>query len=715
MKGKGKVKTEKLKSVKKKLESDFNKGRTSKRKHILMLLFGSIKAKLVLSFFVPVVLIIILGIAAYINASRSIVTTFKDSAISMINSTGNYYGVIMQAVEDKALQLYNDYDAEQYFNGILQSDMLEEANALIRLKTTVSQMALADKYIKNIAMFTQYGDPVTSTGSFRDRNFYETFSATEEGAAVTASAKNGIWYGNHAYIDDQLGINMDEYALCYSKLYYGLLRKPIGYIQLDIKSEIIMDSLNALELPAGSKVVLISPDGKETTAAGVSQETLFADKSFYKDAVAGEQTEGNIFVDYEGIRHLFIFSKIRDTGVMLGALVPYSALADKADSIKYLTIVIVLIAAVIAGFIGISVATGMGNAMKSIISALHKAADGDLTVMVKTGRKDEFRVLSDSINHMISNMKNLIIKAAGVGTTVIHSTENVTQNSELLLAASRDISAAIGEIQRGIVQQAQDTEQCLNQADALANQINLLHESSLAIEKISVNTKNVVKDGIDVVDQLNKATKENIKITNAAIRDIEELEAESKEITEIITVLNDIAGQTNLLSLNASIEAARAGDAGRGFSVVADEIRKLSQKSVSAAAEIEGIINGIIKKTKNTVDTVNQAETISRSTDIKLMNVVELFNNINIHVDDLTTKMQQITGGIYDIDKAKMDTLNAIESISAVAQETSAASEEVDATAQQQLEAVTRLNDAAKLLKNDSADLKSTIELFTVE
>jgi methyl-accepting chemotaxis protein len=144
-------------------------------------------------------------------------------------------------------------------------------------------------------------------------------------------------------------------------------------------------------------------------------------------------------------------------------VVPYSALVNKANSIKYLTIIIVLLAAIIAGFIGINVASGMGNTIKNIIGTLNKAADGDLTVTVKTNRKDEFRILSDSINHMINNMKNLIVKAAAVSTTVINSTENVTQNSELLLAASKDISTAIAEIQHGIVQQALDAEQCLKQ------------------------------------------------------------------------------------------------------------------------------------------------------------------------------------------------------------------------------------------------------------
>ncbi|HCA70114.1 MAG TPA: hypothetical protein DEP17_06895, partial [Lachnospiraceae bacterium] len=392
---------------------------------------------------------------------------------------------------------------------------------------------------------------------------------------------------------------------------------------------------------------------------------------------------------------------------MVGALVPSAALTNKADSIKSMTLAIVILASLIAGVIGIKVSSGMAKAMKNFNIVLAKAANGDLTASIYTNRKDEFKILSDSINGMISNMKNLITKSANVGSTVIKSTKYVTQNSELLLTASKDISTAISEIQEGITQQASDAEKCLRQTDELANQINLVQEHSESIAQIASNTKQVVNNGIGEVDQLNSATKANIDITNQTIKNIEELETESSEITDIISVINDIAAQTNLLSLNASIEAARAGEAGRGFSVVAEEIRKLSEKSVGAASEIEGIITHITKKTKATVQTVKQTETISKTTEERLQEVVKLFNNINVHVDNLADKMDQIVEVIKDITKAKNDTLSAIESISAVAEETSAASEEVDATAQQQLEAVTKLNAAAQTLRNETTELES--------
>lgn len=682
-------------------------------KELYLKIFRSIRVKLILFFLVPVIFILILGSAAYGESSKAIISTFTDSTISSIKKTSEYYELALQSVEDKALQFTYDNTAKNYFNKYYAGDKLEESKIYKTIRSNAATMVIADRFMENITIITDYGMPVTTFGMFdANINPYQQYSALGEVAKLNNKEIINLWSGYHNYLDENLDIAKDKYAIALTRLYLNSASKPIGYFITDISMDAISKVMSTLELPEDSKVAFISPDGREITPEGDALAPIFTSEIFYTEAVASEEPQGNKIVDYRGNKMLFIYSKIGNTGALVSALVPESHLISKAASIKRLTMIWVLIACASAVGIGIYVAYGIGNAIKRMMKVLKAASGGDLTVSVHTRRKDEFGILSDSINHMIGNMKGLIIKASEVGRNVVDSSKNVTENSELLLISSKDISSAISEIQQGNVQQAEDTEHCLKLTDELAEQINLVAQNSKAIEEIASNTKNVVKDGIGEIDQLNAATNENIKVTNRTIREIEALEKESKTITAIIAVINEIAEQTNLLSLNASIEAARAGDAGRGFAVVAGEIRNLSQKTVTAASEIEDIIKKISTKTSSTVLAVKEAEGVTKSTEARLNNVVKLFHNINIHVDDLASKLSKISDGVEEINHSKADTLSAIENISAVAEETSAASEEVDATAQQQLDSVRMLNDSAKALNKEAAKLEAAIMIF---
>lgn len=676
---------------------------------------GSIRVKLVLSFLIPVLFIIVLGISAYRSSSKSIIKTFTDATVSSIEKTSEYYDLIFKNIEDKTVSLSVDSQIRDYYAGRYSGNALEEGNAYKAARSNVSIMATSDRFIENVFIISDVGQPITTYGSFDNNNFYKEFSETDEAKLIDTYGNANIWTGYHEFVDDNLKIPKGNYAITLSKQFLNVAARQIGYIYVDISMSAITEAMKTLDLPENSFIALVTQDGREVTPDGDITDPIFTSLDEFQSIQADKDADKHRTVTYKGESYEFINAKVGGSGALVCAMIPSSYLLKQADSIKNLTVMLVIIAAIVATAIGVLIAYSFGKAITDMIGALTKVSDGDLTVSIEQTRKDEFGILSQSINNMIANMKELIDKAAKVGRTVVESAINVSENSELLLESSKSISIAISEIQHGNVQQADDAQQCFELTDGLAGQINMVYEHSQAIENIAEITKNVVVDGINEIDKLSEVTKENVRATNNTIKDMEDLEKESRVITDIVSVINEIAAQTNLLSLNASIEAARAGDAGRGFSVVANEIRNLSNRSVEAAQEIEQIIKNITSKTHSTVATVKQTEATSKSTEERLSNVIRLFDNINVHVDDLASRLDKISRGMDEINQSKTETLASIESISAVAEETSAASEEVDATAQQQLDVVTKLNEATKSLDSDAAELESAIKTFKVE
>lgn len=672
---------------------------------------GSIKYKLIFAFLLPVVLIIVLGVLSYTTASKAIISSFETSSQSTIQKTSEYYGLMFSNIKAIATDLSNDHSLQEYYSKSYATDKAEEASVYNSLKAKISSTSLSNKAISNIYIMASYGKGMYTGSSSLTDSEYEAFAATDEAKAYDKS--KAAWVSKHQYLDSK---GVGAYGVSFIRQVIGTSKKGIGYMFFDLNKDYVTDPISNLNLGDDSIVALIAPDGGEIVTGQKeidSSKTYFTDKAFYTEASESEEKTGYEYVKYEGKSQLFIYSKT-DDGFVICATVPESVITAKAGSIKIITISAVIIAFIVAVIFGGVLATNMSTVIKKVMKALEKASEGDLTVSVEVDRKDEFHILAKSINHMIAKMKGLIEETKGVSGMVDDSARTVTGSAESLLSATREITDSISGIEKGIVQQANDSESCMRQMDVLSEKINVVSDNSGKIAEIAEGTREIVHTGLKTIDELNSNAKDTVEITNAVITGIETMEQSSRSISKIIGVINEIADQTNLLSLNASIEAARAGEAGRGFAVVADEIRKLADQSVASVNQIREIVDEINASTKETVTTARQAETVVAVQEESLKNTMTVFNDIQSQVGELITNLANITIGVEDIAQTKTETIQSIENISAVSQETAAAAEEVTDTAGRQMNSVEDLNTAAQSLNDNANALSEAIGLFKI-
>lgn len=671
----------------------------------------SIKFKLISAFIIPVLLIVLLGVVSYETAANAIKSSFMETSVSTIQKTADYYTLMFSNIKALANDFANNADVRSYYSGSLASDPLNEKNVYDNLNTNLSSTALGNKAVKAVYVIGKNGKNIfTSATSMNPTGEYNSVKAASEGQTIDKN--KSAWFTSRDYIDKK---GAKDYSVSFGRQLSGNSGKGVGYIFYDLKTDYVSDTLKDIDLGKNSMVLLIAPDGGEIGATdnADSNAKYISDKEFYETAVNGEEKSGSKFVKYNGKRQLFVYS-VTDDGFMVCAMIPQSTILAQANTIKYVSVGVVIASIIIAIIIAGFLSTNIIKAIKHIMDRLEKAAAGDLTINVDVKGHDEFAILGKSTNGMISNVKSLIEQTKNISGMVDNSVETVAQNAQQLLDDTQKITVAIQEIEHGVVQQAEDSEDCLRQMDNLSDKINLVSDNSDKIARIADDTSKIVESGMTSIQELKGNAESTVQITNQVIEEITKLKDSSKSIAHIIGAINEIAEQTNLLSLNASIEAARAGEAGRGFAVVADEIRKLAEQSVDSVNEIRKIVDDINAKTNDTVNIAKKAEDVVEIQGESLQNAEHVFDKIQEQFTELISNLDEITNGIDTIADAKAQTIDAIQSISAVSQETAAASEEVTETANRQLQQVEALNEAAQNLNQNSSALANAIDLFKI-
>lgn len=697
------------------------KGRRSDRKKLH--LFSGIRFKITVAFIVPVVLMIGLGVISYNRSAEALTSNYESSSKSTLDTAASYMNLIIETIRTASYDISVSTIAREYYGQTYAKDAYKESTVFSTLRTEIESRKIANKYIRNIAFVANYGNAISTALSYLDDSIYENVRKLD--CAKRTDKEDFIWLGNHPELDDYIGTS--RYAFGIMRKAYNMKFRQIGYVVVDVDYDEIANHIASINMGENAILALITPDGREISyknipvsdeAEGQANDSLdteyIVNSELYDKILASEENGGSEYVEYNGEKYLLLYNKLESQGFMMVSLVPESYIIADADETARLTAAAVAVTALIVIVIGFILSTSMGTTIRKIMNGLEKASTGDLTVDIHTRRKDEFMILCESTNQMLGNIRALINKADTVAKALGNASERVGGNSGILLEETKSITTSISDVEKGIVMQANDAENCLTRMDDLSKKIGVVSENTCKIADIADVTKSTVSDGLATIDTLQDKVKATTQVTAEVISNIEDLEKASQSIANIVGAINDIADETSLLSLNASIEAARAGDAGRGFAVVAESIRKLAEQSLNSVNEIRNIVGKIQKQTVDTVEVAKQAEVIVNSQEEALKATIDVFHDIDKHVSGLAENLSQISAGIDAMEGAKKDTLAAIESISAVAEETASAVTEVNEAAGRQLEAVKKLNNESEELIDRSEDLVEAINKFTI-
>lgn len=485
----------------------------------------------------------------------------------------------------------------------------------------------------------------------------------------------------------------------------------ISYISLsDAQSNVIVSDSALRETGGGSE-----GEGQASGAGATDATSSASAKGNVAEVVNHQTTLGQMLKTASGEEVYNVSTDFTYNSDLSGALNVGISLTSMQEQIRRSlmeTLLISLAIMVLAIFIGTIAARRMIRPLVTMSKGIKEFAKGDFTVGFEYKGRDEIGAISGALNQMREALSRLVGDIQRNAHKIAASSQECTAMIAETTRAVEGISSATGELAGGAENLANYSQDGMDRLNVLADEIQLLAQQADFMKERTRATREANQVGLGSIRELLDAINDNARVTEGIAEQVEDLGLKSERISQITTVIKEIAEQTKLLALNAMIESARAGEQGRGFSVVAEEIRKLSEQTGSSVDNIEGIVaelGAAVAKTRDYMERGSQA--IDRTNGVSAQ-TGRSFKQIGDTVAHIVEEIERLIQGIEQTNRDKNELVGAIGSIAAIAQEANASTEEIAASVEQQMSSMEYVSGSAEELKRIATRLEELIGHF---
>lgn len=682
----------------------------------------SIGVTLIAGFLIPVFMIVVLGMISYSTASNTIMEKYRQSSLNTISAMSLYINSSAEKIADRAMEQVVSGDVKDYYEKYSANTDEKWLETYNNAKSSLLQTKINNASISSFYTIPEAGSEMNSDGKDLGGDVYSDFMASGTGTyfAKNETAKNG-WFGFHTSIDSARGSDGQDYAFTYVQR----LVRTNTFLVLDWDMKSAEEMLSNVNFGEDSICALVSPDGREVSRiykagadGSLSMEQLdtfaFVGTEFYQRSL-DQGESGNADVTWNGDSYLYVYSPLGKTGIMLCALIPRANIIAEVLSIRNLTVVIVVIAAIIALLVGTVISGGISRTVNVISASLGQVADGDMTRKFSTKRKDEFGLLAKALNDTVANIRVLLSEMKNFSGHVNVMAEGTTRKTESLNEALQSILSNVEEVSDGVQSQAMETEKSSERMQVFGVRLNEIYQETSDMSGAVRDVQDAVGKGRYIVQDLDQGSENTAAITKILVENADSVQKYSSAIEGIIDTINNIAQQTNLLSLNASIEAARAGEHGKGFAVVAEEIRKLADMSAKAAGEVQQILSKMSVMTGKTTQSAKETEEIVEKQRMLLGETVSVFGAIELQVEKLVNGLQIVAKSMAEINTDKDEIQHSVQNISSKAEMAAVSTGEVTAALNEQSSVMAELAGNMENMRNEILILEQSMDRFTIE